>query len=351
MRKQLRAAALTALKTFGAFRLVEDSAWRRQRLLILCYHGIALEDEDRWRPFLYISKQQLERRLNILREGKFNVLPLGEALQHLRQNDLPPRSVALTFDDGTYDFYARAYPLLKRFGFPVTVYLTTYYSELQLPVFSLICSYMLWKARLLNLSVDLSEFGAARPVVTEREENRDAAVEQIVHWAERQDFNGKQKDEVATKIATRLGIDYESLRAKRILHLMNSKEVKELAAAGVDFQLHTHRHRMPLQEDLFRREIRDNRAHIAGAAGGTQQHFCYPSGAYRPEYIDWLAKEEIISATTCDTGFATADTNRLLLPRFVDTGGRTDLEFESWVNGIGHFLSRRRRARLAYVPD
>lgn len=346
----MRAAALTALKSCGVFGLVRGSAWRRQRLLILCYHGIALEDEDQWRPFLYISQEQLECRLNILREGKYTVLPLSEALERLYRKDLPPRSVALTFDDGTYDFHERAYPLLKQFGFPVTIYLTTYYSKLQLPVFNLICSYMLWKAREMN-RVDLHEFGVERPVGLDSADNREAAVSQIVQWADRQDFNGERKDAAAEDLAKRLGIDYQDLRAKRILQLMNSEEVKRLAAEGVDFQLHTHRHRMPLQEDLFRREIRDNREHVAKVVGGGQKHFCYPSGAYRPEFLEWLSAEDIISATTCDTGFATVESNPLLLPRFVDTGGRTDLEFESWVNGIGYFLSRRKRARLAYVPD
>ena len=346
----MRAAVLTALKSCGIFRWVEESEWRRQRLLILCYHGIALEDEDQWRPFFYISQEQLKRRLNILREGKYPVLPLTEALDRLRRNDLPLRSVALTFDDGTYDFHECAYPLLKQFGFPVTVYLTTYYSELRLPVFSLICSYMLWKARGMK-SVRLHEFGVEHPVSLESTESREAAVSQIVQWADRQDFSGKQKDDAAGSLAKGLDIDYQKLRSKRILQLMNSEEVKQLAAEGVDFQLHTHRHRMPLQEDLFRREIRDNREHIAKTIGGGQKHFCYPSGAYRPEFLQWLSAEDILSATTCDTGFATVDSNPLLLPRFVDTSGRTDLEFESWVNGVGHFLSRRRRARLAYVPD
>ena len=45
------------------------------------------------------------------------------------------------------------------------------------------------------------------------------------------------------------------------------------------------------------------------------------------------------------------ESNPLLLPRLVDTSQRTDLEFESWVNGIGHFLSRRRNAHLAYPRD
>lgn len=350
MKRQLRRAALTILKSCGAFRLVKDSEWRRQKLLILCYHGVSLEDENRWRPFLYISPQQLERRLDMLRDGKYAVLPLEEALERLYRKDLPPRSVALTFDDGTYDFFKQAWPRLKQYGFPATVYLTTYYSELQRPVFNLMCSYMLWKARNLG-RIDLKEFGIDQPIALSSAENREEFVSRLTRWAAERGLGGKEKDQIAAGLAQRLGIDYQELCAKRILQLMNSEEVKQLAAEGVDFQLHTHRHRMPLSDELFRREIRDNRIKIANSVEGDRKHFCYPSGAYRPEFLGWLAKEEIVSATTCDTGFATFDSNPLLLPRFVDTTGRTDLEFESWVSGVGHFLSAGKRGRLAYVPD
>jgi len=350
MKRQLRRAALTILKSCGAFSLVRKSAWRRHKLLILCYHGVSLEDENQWRPFLYMSPQQLERRLDILRDGKYAVLPLAEALERLYRKDLPPRSIALTFDDGNYDFYKQAWPRLKRYGFHATVYLTTYYSELQRPVLSLICSYMLWKARDMG-RVDLKEFGIDLPGTLSSVENREEVASRLAQWAAGQDLNGEEKDQIAASLAERLGIDYQKLRQKRILQLMNREEMKQLAAEGVDFQLHTHRHRTPLSEELFRREIQDNRARIANAISGKREHFCYPSGAYRPEFLGWLAKEEVVSATTCDTGFATSETNPLLLPRLVDTSGRTDLEFESWVSGVGHFLSRRKRGRLAYVPD
>jgi peptidoglycan/xylan/chitin deacetylase (PgdA/CDA1 family) len=350
MKRQLRHAALTILKNFGALSLVKDSAWRQQRLLILCYHGVALEDENQWRPFLYMSPRQLERRLEILRDGKYAVLPLAEGIERLYRKDLPPRSVAITFDDGDHDFYKQAWPRLKQHGFPATVYLTTYYSELQRPVLHLIFSYMLWKARDVG-KVDLAEFGIDFRGMLSSEENREEVAGRLAQWAAAQDINGEEKDQIAARLAERLGIDYQKLRQKRILQLMNQQEIKQLAAEGVDFQLHTHRHRTPLNEELFRREIQDNRTAIANAVGGKREHFCYPSGAYRPEFLGWLAKEEIVSATTCDTGFATSETNPLLLPRLVDTSGRTDLEFESWLGGVGHFLSRRKRGRLAYVPD
>jgi peptidoglycan/xylan/chitin deacetylase (PgdA/CDA1 family) len=350
MKRQLRRVALAALKGCGAFSLAKDSAWRRQRLLILCFHGVALEDEDQWRPHLYISAQQLERRLEILRKNRCSILKLSEALERLYRNDLPPRSVVSTFDDGQYDFYRQAYPLLKQADFPVTVYLTTYYSELQRPIFNLVCSYMLWKARHLG-TVELKEFGIMGAVPLDSQQSRESAVSQVLQWTDAQNLTGQQKDQVAAAMAQRLRIDYEGLKAKRILHLMNPQEVRELAADGVDFQLHTHRHRTPLNEGLFRQEIRENRVRLASMIGGGQHHFCYPSGAYRPEFLPWLTAEGIVSAATCDTGLATAESNPLLLPRLVDTSARTDLEFESWVNGIGHFLSRRKRARLAHPGD
>jgi peptidoglycan/xylan/chitin deacetylase (PgdA/CDA1 family) len=350
IRRFLRNGALTALKTSGAFHLVRGSDWRRQRLLILCYHGIALDDEYQWNPALYLRPEQLERRLAILRKGRYTVLPLAEALERLYRKDLPPCSAAITFDDGTYDFYRQAYQRLREFEFPVTVYLSTYYTAFPFPVFSLICSYMLWKARDRG-TVDLKEFGVTASVSLAAPEQRQQALNELLQWTDLQDLQTAERNNIAAHLAERLKIDYRELVSKRILQLMNPQEVAELAAAGVDFQLHTHRHRTPPDETLFRKEIRDNRERIAAAVSGDRKHFCYPSGAYRPEFLRWLAAEDIVSATTCDTGLATPESNPLLLPRLVDTTGRTDLEFESWVNGIGHFLSSGKRAKLAHPGD
>lgn len=349
-RAVLRRTALTALKGCGAFHLVRESDWRRQRLLILCYHGVSLEDEHEWRPYLFVRPELLERRLEILLRKNYTVLPLGEALERVYRKDLPPRSVALTFDDGMYDFHRQAYPRIRKSGFPVTVYLTTEYSGLQLPVFRLICSYMLWNARSKG-RCDLREIGASEHVALDSPREREEAASQIVQSADARKLLTEQKDEIARRLAELLGIDYGALCRKRILQLMNQKEITELASAGVDFQLHTHRHWVPMEEGLFRKEITDNRRHMAPSVAGERKHFCYPSGAYRPEFLQWLAAEGVISATTCDTGLATAQSNPLLLPRLVDTTGRTDLEFESWLSGIGHFLSSHKKARLAYSGD
>src|SRR5207249_8815632 len=48
MLKRFKQATLRSLKTSGVSTLVHNSRWRRQRLLILAYHGISLEDEHLW---------------------------------------------------------------------------------------------------------------------------------------------------------------------------------------------------------------------------------------------------------------------------------------------------------------
>src|SRR5271157_500696 len=105
MLRSLKLAVYQAAKRTGYFAAVASSAWRRNRFVILCYHGIALDDEHRWNPYLYITADLLRRRLETLRKFGCNLLPLGEAVERLYKGSLPARSVVLTFDDGFFDFY------------------------------------------------------------------------------------------------------------------------------------------------------------------------------------------------------------------------------------------------------
>lgn len=350
MLRPVKLATLGVLQGSGIFRLVANSSWRQQRLLILCYHGTSLEDEHLWRPGLYIDPKKLEQRLESLKKGYFSVLPLGEALQRLRVGALPARSVALTFDDGTYDFFGRAYPLLKDYGFPATVYQTTYYTSVERPVFHLICSYMLWKRRGEVIS-DGETIGLPGPLDLRKDASRVEIVRRLIEVSERENKTASQKDDIAARLARVLQIDYDDLTAKRILQLMNGRELQEIASNGIDVQLHTHRHRAPNEEALFRKEIQENRSRIEELTTTQPVHFCYPSGVYRPAFLPWLRKEHVVSATTCDAGLATRQSEILLLPRFIDNQNRPQVEFESWVAGVGDLLAWRRMAAQHYIPN
>jgi len=339
--KTIKRASLRVSKSFRAYNLLLNSEWRRKRLMILCYHGIALEDEHQWHPALYMNASDFETRLKILKKGGYRVLPLAEALQRMYAGELPERSVAITFDDGAYDFYKQAHPLLKAYDFPATVYITTYYCDYNKPIFGLICSYMMWRKR--GATVDGRMItGVDFTLNLAHENGRAAALKVIVDFAEKENLSAAEKDEVARRLATCLNIDYDELLAKRILHIMNRDEVETLAAQGVDFQLHTHRHRSPLDSKLFHREIDDNRRYIEDLTGAGADHFCYPSGAYRPEFLPWLSEDKVISATTCDPDIASAQSHPLMLPRLVDHSSLAPIEFEGWLTGISSFLPRQR---------
>lgn len=347
MLKGIKKTALRSLKTAGAFRLVAGSRWRRRRLLILAYHGVSLDDEHSWDGSLYLSPETFRSRMGVLESSGATVLPLGEAVERLYADDLPDRAVAITFDDGAYDFYARAFPIIGEFGFPVTLYLTTFYTEFNRPVFDTFCSYLLWKAR--GRSLDLEELtGADSRVELSGDAARAAGLSALRGFAAERKLSAEEKDELLRKVARAVGVDYEELSERRILHLVNPAEVRELAEAGVDVQLHTHRHRTPNVRELFRREIDDNRSVLSRLTGrDAAVHFCYPSGVYERSFLPWLAAAGVRTATTCETGYATRESEPLLLPRLLDVASLSDLEFEGWLTGVSAALPRRREGAPA----
>jgi len=341
MLKKLKQTTLASLKGSGAFKLVHNSQWRRERLLILAYHGVSLDDEHLWNPAQYISKEVFRARLSLIKKSGCTVLSLADGVRRLYAGDLPERSVVLTFDDGTYDFYLRAYPLLSEFDYPATLYLTTFYSQYNRPVFDVACSYLLWKGRTRTL--DLKSLMAHDVTFELRsEQSRTAAFEQIRQFAKEQKFSAAEKDALLAMIAPKLGVDYDELVSRRLLQLVNSVEVKSLAANGIDVQLHTHRHRTPANRELFLKEIEDNRQSIEEMTGKLPSHFCYPSGVWNPTFLPWLNEAGIESATTCELGLANPQSNPLLLPRLVDVSALSPIEFEGWLTGISTVLPRRR---------
>lgn len=341
MIKGIKKAVLQAGKFVALQPRVANSNWRGQRLAILCYHCISVDDEHEWDPRFTISPATLEQRFRLLRDERYNVLGLGEAVKRLYDGTLPPRSVAITFDDGGYDFYKQAWPLLRKFSFPATVYLTTFYCYHRKPIFGMLCYYLMWKGRNSFPGGRLKGLSYEPDLSTEASRMRAAA--EVIAEAEGRGLRQEEKDAVAEELAGQLRVDFQAILDKRILQLMNPEEVAHLASEGLDIQLHTHRHRTPLDRDLFVRELLDNRRYIREMTGSDEHttHFCYPSGVHMPEFLPWLTEQKVVSATTCESGLASVKSNPLLLPRIVDTSCLSELEFESWISGVSEAAKGR----------
>lgn len=343
----LKEHALTFMRRVGVSARVASSQWRRRRLLILCYHGIARWDEHEWNPGLYVSARRFERRMELLQQHRCNVLPLEEAVERLQRNDLPDRAVVLTFDDGYYDFATTVYPVLRAHDFPATVYLTTLRCEHNLPIVRLLISYLLWLRREDALDGNGLPGLKAERYRLDSPAARASIIETLLTASRAAGYDRLANDGLARSIAGRLGFDYDRLAAMRMLTLLAPHEVTELSRQGVDFQLHTHRHRSPDDAALLTREIRDNRERIERMTGRAAVHFCWPSGVYWRRQLKTLEAEGVATATTCEPGMAHADVHPLLLPRFVDTNHVSENTFASWLNGTAALVSRRAPGTVA----
>jgi peptidoglycan/xylan/chitin deacetylase (PgdA/CDA1 family) len=336
MLKRAKTGILRFAEVTGASRLLSGSAWRRNRLLILCYHGVSMYDEHEWGG-PYISREALRRRMELVARARCNVLPLSEAVQRLRNRSLPDRAVVITFDDGFHDFFSAAFPIVESFGYPVTLYLTTYYVEFNRPVFDPMCSYLLWKGRHKQKLEWASVLSA--PVALD-DAGRERAIAMLKQFAISRKLSGREKDELLCQLAGRLDIDYEELCRRRVMHLITPTEARELAARGVDLQYHTHRHRVYRSRERMFAELQDNRRRLVTFTSNEPRHFCYTGGFYLPEYPIYLREYGMLSATTCKRGLCTARTDPLLLPRLVDGTGISDLEFRAWLAGTADLVPR-----------
>ncbi len=90
---------------------------------VLTYHSI-----DDTGGVLSTPVQTFERHVATLHAERIRTVCLSDIAECLRaRNALPPRAVALTFDDGFASTYEHAFPLLRRYGFSATVFLVTQY--------------------------------------------------------------------------------------------------------------------------------------------------------------------------------------------------------------------------------
>ncbi len=87
---------------------------------VLIYHRVG---EDKY-PTTNIGVERFREQLEYLKSNDYTVISLEKLLGSLAKDEpLPPRSVILTMDDGYRSVYEKAWPLLREYGYPFTVFL------------------------------------------------------------------------------------------------------------------------------------------------------------------------------------------------------------------------------------
>jgi peptidoglycan/xylan/chitin deacetylase (PgdA/CDA1 family) len=102
--------------------LIRKRADRNQKAVVLMYHRISDIAQDPWD--LCVDPENFADHLRKLKVN-FDVIPMYRLAERLRNKDSLKNLVAITFDDGYYDNYQNAKPILEKHGIPATFYLTT----------------------------------------------------------------------------------------------------------------------------------------------------------------------------------------------------------------------------------
>ncbi|MFH1791407.1 MAG: polysaccharide deacetylase family protein [Candidatus Omnitrophota bacterium] len=90
---------------------------------ILMYHSI---DGNEEMSKLSLCPVGFARQMEFFHKHGYNVISLGEMVDLIKKGRrIPPKTVTITFDDGFRNNYLCAYPVLKRYGFPATIFVIT----------------------------------------------------------------------------------------------------------------------------------------------------------------------------------------------------------------------------------
>jgi peptidoglycan/xylan/chitin deacetylase (PgdA/CDA1 family) len=310
-------------------------------VLILAYHRVVADIALAERESIYglvISAETFERHMQIVREN-CDVLTLDEAAEVLRgERTVKHTAAVVTFDDGYRDVYEHAWPVLRRYAMPATVYVPT----------ALIGgTQLLDHDRLFWL------------VLRAREQGID------LRWAlGRAGFSPERAARIcdspsAQRLADALNFQPTAMRERvlqtleeelsgvagpppRGFNLLTWEMVREMACGGVTFGAHTERHPiLTLEpEEAAMREIRRSRETLQTRLGVEVRHFAYPCGHYHAGVRQLVAEAGFATAVTTERRVNQVGCDPLEL-------GRISLCEESTRGISGGFSEAVARLRLA----
>lgn len=94
-----------------------------QTVPILCYHRFGLDKSK-----MVVAPSDFARQMDYLAQHDYRVVRLGDLIEFLQgKRALPKRAVVITMDDGYKSVYQHAFPVLRRLGFPATVFVYSDY--------------------------------------------------------------------------------------------------------------------------------------------------------------------------------------------------------------------------------
>lgn len=277
-------------------------------LAILFFHRVRPQVDP-----LYPGEPDSQRFAEIMEmlAGCFHCLPLDEAMDCMAAGrSLPPRAVAITFDDGYADNYTEAMPILLEYGLTATFFIASGFLD----------GGCMWNDEAVELiraypgeELDLSSLGQGVKPCRSLEERQAAiaAVKAILKY---------RPPEVRRDALDRLR---EITGASRLPDLMlSSAQVRDMAARGMGIGGHTLSHPILACVDDARalREIGEDRERLAAITGAAPSLFAYPNGKphrdFEARHAAMVKAAGYRAAFTTVWGVASQGIDPFQIPRF-----------------------------------
>jgi peptidoglycan/xylan/chitin deacetylase (PgdA/CDA1 family) len=241
-----------------------------------------------------ISPEQFERQVAYL-AANCRVMALDELVESVRtQRPIPPDAVAITFDDGYRDNYEFAFPILRKYDVPATIYLVGRYIG---------TGDRLWFDQVLDAFQRTSRsvlryepLDMSLPLATVEE--RGKAAFQVLGCLKR-DSETERPASIRSLLAS-LGVKTPGNDDPLML---DWSQVSEMARGGISFGSHTMTHpiltQMPIQRAWD--EIVHSKSYLEERIQRPIRTFAYPNGTrddYSPETVAAVRQAGYESAVT-----------------------------------------------------
>jgi len=260
----------------------------RGKAVILVYHRVLrLEDLDESvQPGMYVLDDVFDQQMRFLKEA-FEIVPLADLLARWRTGvwDRRSRYCVITFDDGWLDNYLFAYPVLRRYGIPATIFLPTAFIGTSAWFWWDELSYVLpryWLTpRAKQRAAGLAQLSGRYPWLAQPSEQ---PTQERLHWIVEK-FKSVPEHEIREWLeAARRALSLELLDQRT---LMDWQEVGEMSAYGISFGSHscTHRILTHLSREEMRKELRDSLDCLRERRISYVPVFCYPNGDFNREIV------------------------------------------------------------------
>jgi len=282
---------------------------------VLMYHGVVKdEDKNAEGDWLQITESEFRAQMEELYLN-YNVVSLKDILNNgIDETNTKPK-VVITFDDGYANNYEVAFPILRQFSLPATIFLVSDVIN---------TSKLFWYDRLftsLKKIMSLDE-------VLEKIESFKCCHPHIV--------DEKVDDYLASK-----GLPVtpdESVY--KTYHVLTMAEIREMEQSGlITFGSHTHQHELlTLMTNREVTETLEESYKVISEVPGWVPVFCYPNGYYDEEHLRLLGDAGYKLAVKATGGFWKKRMYDFEVPRWGIGRGYSMGKFSSIISGSLYFL-------------